>query len=88
MRDFAKIAKSLLDLLKKLVSEIWDEHCYHAFGELKCQLTSVLVLKFPEFKKPFEVHTDSSDFAIGGVPIQEGWSVAFKSKKFSDVERQ
>ena len=32
VRDFAKIAKPLSDLLKKSVSEIWDEHCYRAFG--------------------------------------------------------
>ena len=64
VRDFSKITKPLLDLLKKSVSEIWDEHCYRAFGELKRRLTSAHVLKFPEFKKPFEVHTDASDFAI------------------------
>ena len=88
MRDFAKIAKPLSDLLKKSVSEIWDEHCYRAFGELKRRLTSAPVLKFPEFKKPFEVHSDASDFAIGGVLMQEGRPVAFESKKLSDVERQ
>ena len=64
MRDFTKITKPLSDLLKKLLSEIWDEHCYRAFGELKRCLTSVPVLKFLEFKKPLEVHTDASDFAI------------------------
>ena len=67
MRDFAKIAKPLSDLLKKSVSEIWDEHCYRRFWELKRRLTSAHVLKFPEFEKPFEVHTNASDFAIGGV---------------------
>ena len=86
--DFAKIAKPLSDLLKKSVSEIWDEHCYRAFGELKRRLTSAHVLKFPEFKKPFEVHTDALDFAIGGVLMQEGRPVAFESKKLSDVERR
>ena len=88
MQDFAKIAKPLSDLLKKSVSEIWDEHCYRAFGELKRHLTSALVLKFPDFKKPFEVHTDTSDFAIGGVLMEEGRPVAFESKKLSDVERR
>ena len=87
-KDFAKIAKPLSDLLKKSVSEIWDEHCYRAFGELKRCLTSALVLKFPEFKKPFEVHTDASDFATGGVLMQEGRPVAIESKKLSDVERR
>ena len=46
------------------------------------------MLKFPEVKKPFEVHTDASNFAIGGVIMQEGRPVAFESKKLSDVERR
>ena len=50
VRDFAKIVKPLLDLLKKSMSEIWDEHRYRTFGELKRRLTSILVLKFPELR--------------------------------------
>ena len=85
VRDFAKIAKTLSDLLKKSVSKMWDEHCHRAFGKLKHHLISALLLKFPKFKKPFEVHTDASDFAIGGVLMQEGRPVAFESKKLLDV---
>ena len=85
VRDFAKIAKPLSDLLKKSVSKIWDEHCYRAFGELKRRLTSAPVLKFSEFNKPFEVYTDASDFAVGGVLMQEGRPVAFESKKLSTL---
>ena len=70
------------------MSEIWDEHCYRVFGELKRRLTSALVLKFPEFKKPFKVHTDAPYFAIGGVLMQEGRPVAFESKNLLDVERR
>ena len=80
-------ATPLSNILKKSVSEIWDEHCYCAFRELKRRLTFAPFLKFPKFKKPFEVHTDASDFAIGGVLMQEGRPVAFESKKLSDVER-
>ena len=88
MRDLAKIAKVLSDLFKKSVLEIWVEHCFRAFGELKRHLTSVPLLKFPELKKSFEVHIDASYLAIGGVLMQEGRSVAFESKKLSDVERR
>ena len=70
------------------MSKIWDEHCYRTFGELKRRLTFAPVLKFPEFKKPFEVHTDASELAIGGVLMQEGHPVAFESKKLSNVERR
>ncbi|KAI9192163.1 hypothetical protein LWI28_019088 [Acer negundo] len=34
----------------------------------------------------FEVHTDASDFAIGGVLMQEGHPIAFESRKLSDTE--
>ena len=80
--------QAIIGPLEEIVSRIWDEHYYRAFGELKRRLTSAHVLKFPEFKKPFEMHTDTSDFAIGGVLMQEGRPVAFESKKLSDVERR
>ena len=86
VRDFAKIAKPLSYLLKKSVSEIWDEHCYRAFGELKRRLTSAPVLKFPKFKKPFEVHSDASDFAIGGVLMQEGGRWHSRARSFRTLK--
>lgn len=42
----------------------------------------------PDFSKPYEVETDASDFAIGGVLMQEGHSVAFESRKLNDAERR
>jgi hypothetical protein len=30
------------------------------------------MLKFLDFMKPFEIHTNASDFAIEGVLMQEG----------------
>ncbi len=46
------------------------------------------VLKLPDFDKDFEIHSDASDFAIGGVLVQEGKSVAFESKKLSEMEQR
>jgi hypothetical protein len=39
------------------------------------------VLKFLDFIKPFEVHTNASDFTINGMFMQDGHSIAFESKK-------
>ncbi len=47
-----------------------------------------LVLKSPDFDKDFKIHSDASDFAIGGVLVQEGRPVAFESKKLSETEQR
>ena len=88
IRDFSKIARPLSDLLKKGASQEWDEPCHHAFEELKSKLSSPPVLKFPKFDKPFEVHTDASDFAIGGVLMQDGRPIAYESKKLDGCQRR
>jgi hypothetical protein len=53
---------------------------------LKGILVKVPVLKLPDFDKDFEIHSDASDFAIGGVLVQDGRPVAFQSKKLSETE--
>jgi hypothetical protein len=66
----------------------WKGACKKAFETLKGILVKVLVLKLPDFDKDFEIHFDASDFAIGGVLVQEGRPVAFDSKKLSETERR
>ncbi|TXG70105.1 hypothetical protein EZV62_005040 [Acer yangbiense] len=58
------------------------------FKDLKKAIPKELVLVLPDHTKAFEVHTDASDFAIGGVLMQEGHPIAFKSRKLSDTERR
>ena len=88
IRDFSKVARPLSDLLKKWASQEWDETCHQAFRELKNNLSSPPVLKFPEFDKPFEVHTDASNFVIGGVLMQDGRTIAYESKKLDGCQRR
>ncbi|KAK8590647.1 hypothetical protein V6N13_057538 [Hibiscus sabdariffa] len=51
-------------------------------------MVSEPVLVLPDYTKPFEIYTDASDFAIGGVLMQEGHPVAFESRKLKDAERR
>jgi hypothetical protein len=47
-----------------------------------------LVLKLLDVNKDFEIHSDASNFAIGGILVQEGRPVAFESKKLSETKRR
>ncbi len=87
IKNFAKIVVPLTNLLKKsAVTYEWEGACDEAFETLKGILVKASVLKLPDFDKDFEIHSDASDFAIGGVLVQEGRPVAFESKKLSETE--
>ncbi len=89
IKNFAKMVAPLTNLLKKSAGTYeWDGTCDKAFETLKGILVKVLVLKLPDFDKDFEIHSDASNFAIGGVLVQEGKPVAFESKKLSEIERR
>ena len=46
------------------------------------------VLALPDHANPFEVHTDASDYARGGVLMQEGHPIALESRKLNETERK
>ncbi|KAL3534954.1 hypothetical protein ACH5RR_003415 [Cinchona calisaya] len=88
VRSYSNITTPLTELLKKGKAWEWDEECQGAFEKLKEAMTQEPVLALPDFSKTFEVETDASDFAIGGVLMQEGHPVAYESRKLSEAERR
>ena len=75
-------------LLKKSRAWTWDEKCQQAFEDLNKALTEEPVLALPDHTRVFEVHTNASDFAIGGVLMQERHPIVFESRKLNDTERR
>nr|XP_028962225.1 uncharacterized protein LOC114826300 [Malus domestica] len=67
IKGYSAIAAPLTDLLKKNKAWEWTDRCQEAFERLKKALMEEPVLRLPDLSKPFELHTDASDFAIGGV---------------------
>jgi hypothetical protein len=89
IKNFAKIATPLTNLLKKSSKTYeWDEACNEAFETLKGILVKALMLKLSDFDKDFVIHSNAFDFAIRGVPMQNGWSVPFEIKKLSETEQR
>ena len=87
IRHYATIAAPLTDLLKKGNRIIWQQHHQESFVKLKELVTTAPCLKLADFSKPFEVTTDASGVAVGGVLLQEGRPVAFTSRKLKIHER-
>lgn len=67
--------------------EVWTSELLQAFELLKKQLTEYPVLVLPDFKKPFVLIADASDFAMGAMLMQDGHPVAYISKAFHGPEK-
>ncbi|GKV50067.1 hypothetical protein SLEP1_g56783 [Rubroshorea leprosula] len=87
-KGYSARATPLTDLLKKKVSWEWTAKCQRAFEDLKQAVSQEPVLALPDYGRPFELHTDASDLAIGGVLMQDGHPIAFESRKLNDTERR
>ena len=51
-------------------------------------MTEETVLMLPDFSKTFEIYTDASVFAIGGVLMQATHPIEFKIRKLNETERR
>ena len=88
IQGYSKIAAPLTEMLKKDHVWEWLPNREEAFNKLKEAVTREPVLVLPDISKPFEVETDASDFALGGVLIQDGHPVAYESRKLSPAEKR
>jgi RNase H-like domain found in reverse transcriptase len=67
IKDFFKIAKPLTNLTMKDVDFNFDEHCLETFYRLKKALVSAPILQPSDWRLPFEIMYDTSDYAVGAV---------------------
>jgi RNase H-like domain found in reverse transcriptase len=57
----------------------WEKVHQEAFNKIKQASMDDVVLSFPDFNKPIEIHTDASDVQLGSVIMQDRKPVAFYS---------
>jgi hypothetical protein len=92
IQGFSAIAKPLTELTKKDVPFEWKKEHDLAMTTLKDKMSKAPVLLLPKLDLPFQVNTDASGFAMGGVLQQDQGRglqpVAYESRKFSKTERR
>jgi ABC-type iron transport system FetAB ATPase subunit len=65
----------------------WEKVHQEAFDKIKQVITNDVMLSIPDFNKPFEIHTDASDFQLGAVIMQERRPVVFYSRKLNPAHQ-
>jgi hypothetical protein len=78
--DFSRIAKPMIELLKKGVKFSWDQKCEDAFHTLRDHLTTAPVLAQPDVSKPFDIYCDASGTGLGCVLMQDNRVIAYASQ--------
>ncbi len=77
-RRFIKNDSHIAKPLHELVADVeacraeyeWSEACQEAFDMLKARCVEAPILAYPNFDKPFIVHTDASGIGLGAILYQ------------------
>ena len=76
----------LAALTSKTTKWEWGDKQKKAFAMAKRIIAKEAILAFPDFSKPFTIHTDASHYQLGGVISQDGKPIAFYSRKLNDAQ--
>ena len=90
-RDMWKGRAGLLAPLSALTSDTakweWTDVHRTSFRKIKEMLSKEVLLTYPNFNEPFDIHTDASNLQLGTVISQKGVPIAFYSRKLNNVQR-
>jgi hypothetical protein len=76
----------LANLTSKAAKWKWESEHEQAFRTIKNIIAREVMLAYPDFSKPFEIHTDASHSQLGAVISQEGKPIAFYSRKLNPAQ--
>ena len=64
----------------------WTVECQEAFNKIKSIIAKEPLLAYPDFSKPFEIHTDASKVQLGAMISQNNKPIAFYTRKLSPAQ--
>ena len=73
----------LAALTSKSAKWKWQKEHAEAFRNIKNIISREVMLAYPDFTKPFVIHTDASHYQLGAVISQDGKPIAFYSRKLN-----
>ena len=81
------ILAPLTALTSKNFKYDWKDEHQKCFDAIKRVITREVLLDYPDFNAPFEIHTDASKLQIGAVISQKGKPIAFYSQKMDSTQQ-
>ena len=82
----SEVLAPLAALTSKKVPWKWTDKHQLAFELMKKIVSKEVLLSYPDFSKPFDIHTDASHTQLGAVISQEGKPIAFYSRKLNAAQ--
>ena len=82
----SEVLAPLAALTSKTTKWEWTDVHQKAFETIKQIVGRETLLSYPDFSKPFEIHTDASHTQLGAVIAQEGKPIAFYSRKLNPAQ--
>ena len=76
----------LASLTSKTSKWNWGPQQSKAFAMAKRIIAEEVMLAYPDFSQPFEIHTDASHYQLGAVISQKGKPIAFYSRKLNPAQ--
>ena len=90
-RDMWQKLSELLAPLTALTSKNfkynWKDEHQKCFDDIKHVIGREVLLTYPNFNDPFEIHTDTSKLQIGAVISQKGNPIAFYSQNMNSAQQ-
>ncbi|KAL4376234.1 hypothetical protein GQ457_02G040140 [Hibiscus cannabinus] len=90
IEDFSKITKPLCSLLEQGRPFEFNEDCTKAFNLLKQKLVTAPIVEPPDWKLPFELMCDASDYVVGAILGQRKGKIFhptyYASKTLNDAQ--
>jgi hypothetical protein len=82
----SEVLAPLTALTSKNAKWQWTEIEQNAFNTMKRILARETLLSYPDFNKPFHIHTDASKIQLGAVISQNDKPIAFYSRKLKPAQ--
>jgi len=76
----------LAALTSKTTRWKWEPQHQKALAMAKRVIAKETLLAYPNFNKPFQIHTDASHYQLGAAVSQEGKPIAFYSRKLNPAQ--